>query len=101
MTTAKEHTETISLVKSTSPFDGLSIDYVEWYNKVDLTIHLKVMLNGRCIGTIRNGKKDYHPFEFISDTPMVVNSSSKAVDTLKKELEIRLETLFTYLNTIK
>lgn len=101
MSATKEHTETISLVKSTSPFDGLEIEYEESRNNADLTISLKLMLNSRHIGTIKNSKADYHPFEFSTETPILEDYSAKTVIDLKKNIEKKLNELFLYLKTLK
>jgi len=97
----KEHTATISLVKSASPFDGLDIQYVEDYNKTDLTMCLKFMLNDRHIGTIKNNKEGHYPFVFTTLSPLLNDFQSRTLLGLKNDIESKLEELFTYLNTLK
>ncbi len=90
--TKKEHTEIIDLVKNEhkSPLEALEISYDEHKDLSTLSMHLKVLLNGKQIGTIMPVKSDYHPYSFKSMSAICDDISAKEVNAIKIEIEKRI-----------
>lgn len=89
MSIKKEHTEVIDLVKNEhkSPLEEINITYEEEQNLNTLSLHLKVLLNGKHIGNIVPDKASaYHPYNFNSMSAICGNTSSKEVESVKADI---------------